>query len=111
MLNLLLIFITAQVVAEMPPLAQADIAWVAKGEFCEPETVIPLPDDTLLVSNVCGFGEPGSGYLSLLNGDGDVIDWRIVDDGLDSPLGMTFRNGLALRRRQQPGEDISLAGL
>jgi len=75
------------------PTATADIAWVAEGGFCEPETVLPLPDDTLLVSNVCGYSESGTGYLSLLGGDGAVIDWRIVD-GLDSPLGMAFRDGL-----------------
>ena len=94
MLTFFLVFFAAQVTAEMPSPAQADIAWVVEGEFCEPETVIPLPDDTLLVSNVCGFAEPGSGYLSLLSSGGDVIDWRIVDAGLDSPLGMTLRNGL-----------------
>ncbi|MEM9315718.1 MAG: hypothetical protein AAGA95_13920 [Pseudomonadota bacterium] len=66
---------------------QADIAWVARGEFCEPETVLPLPDRTLLVSNVCGFGEAGTGFLSLLAIDGTVLEWRIVDE-LDAPLGM-----------------------
>lgn len=67
----------------------ADIAWIARGEFCEPETVLPLPDETLLVSNVCGFRTPGTGFLTLLNAQGDVVDWRIVD-GLDAPLGMAF---------------------
>jgi hypothetical protein len=76
-----------------PPEAdKADIAWVASGGFCEPETVLPLPDDTLLVSNVCGFGEPGSGFLTLLDGEGQVLDWRIVD-GLDAPLGMAMQGG------------------
>ena len=70
----------------------ADIAWVASGEFCEPETVLPLPNDTLLVSNVCGFSETENGFLSLLEADGTVIDWRIVDD-LDSPLGMALSHG------------------
>jgi hypothetical protein len=68
----------------------AEIAWVASGEFCEPETVLPLPDGTLLVSNVCGFSESGSGFLTLLDGDGRVLDWRIVS-GLDAPLGMTIQ--------------------
>ena len=67
----------------------ADIAWVASGEFCEPETVLPLPDDTLLISNVCGFGEPGNGFLTLLDSAGKVLDWRIVE-GLDAPLGMAL---------------------
>ncbi|MEM9496081.1 MAG: hypothetical protein AAGA09_08765 [Pseudomonadota bacterium] len=52
-----------------------------------------MPDDTLLVSNVCGFASAGDGYLSLLDGRGNVIDWRIVD-ALDSPLGMTFSAGV-----------------
>ncbi len=67
----------------------ADIAWVATGEFCEPETVLPLPDDTLLVSNVCDFRERGNGFLTLLDKDGETLQWRIVD-GLDAPLGMAL---------------------
>jgi hypothetical protein len=67
----------------------ADIAWVAHGEFCEPETVLPLPDDTLLVSNVCGFRKSGNGFLTLLDRDGQALNWRIVD-GLDAPLGMAL---------------------
>lgn len=78
----------------MPDAGQADIAWVAEGGFCEPETVLPLPDGKLLVSNVCGFREKGSGYLSLLDGAGNVVDWRIVED-LDAPLGMAlYKNWL-----------------
>lgn len=69
----------------------ADIAWVAEGGFCEPETVLPLPDNTLLVSNVCGFSQRGSGYLSLLNANGEVLDWQIVTN-LDSPLGMAMHD-------------------
>lgn len=68
---------------------EADIAWIAEGEFCEPETVLPLPDDTLLVSNVCDFRQRGTGFLTLLDGDGNVLDWRIVE-GLDAPLGMAL---------------------
>lgn len=67
----------------------ADIAWVASGEFCEPETVLPLPDGTLLVSNVCDFLERGNGFLSLLDARGEPLDWRIVE-GLDAPLGMAL---------------------
>ncbi len=70
---------------------QADIAWVVEGEFCEPETVLPLPDQTLLVSNVCDFRTTGDGFLSLLDANGDVLDWRVVA-GLDSPLGMAMAN-------------------
>ena len=84
-----LFFTTALLGAGAPEIQQADIAWVAEGEFCEPETVLPLPDDHLLVSNVCGFQQPGSGFLSLLDKAGAVIDWRIVD-GLDAPLGMAM---------------------
>jgi hypothetical protein len=73
----------------MPAIEQADVAWIAQGEFCEPETVLPLPDDTLLVSNVCDFRTAGNGFLTLLAADGDVIDWRIVDK-LDAPLGMAL---------------------
>lgn len=76
--------------AVRPPPSPANIAWVARGEFCEPETVLPLPDNTLLVSNVCGFGEPGSGFLTLLDLNGQILDWRIVD-GMDAPLGMALR--------------------
>ncbi|MCH9696209.1 MAG: hypothetical protein K0U72_16965 [Gammaproteobacteria bacterium] len=68
---------------------EADIAWVSAGHYCEPETVLPLPDESLLVSNVCGFSKSGSGFLTLLDGDGQVLNWRIVDK-LDSPLGMTM---------------------
>ena len=72
-----------------PEAKQADIAWVASGEFCEPETVLPLPDDTLLVSNVCDFRQRGNGFLSLLDGKGQPLDWRVVE-GLDAPLGMAL---------------------
>jgi hypothetical protein len=75
---------------QQPIPVPANIVWVTSGEFCEPETVLPLPDDTLLISNVCGFKKPGSGFLTLLNSDGNVIDWRIVD-GLDAPLGMALQ--------------------
>lgn len=87
-MSILAIAVTALALAQPEPLP-ADIAWVARGEFCEPETVLPLPDDTLLISNVCGFGEAGSGFLTLLDAGGDVIDWRIVE-GLDAPLGMAL---------------------
>jgi sugar lactone lactonase YvrE len=70
----------------------ADIAWIAEGGFCEPETVLPLPDDTLLVSNVCDFAETENGFLTLLKADGSVIEWRILE-GLDAPLGMALHNG------------------
>ncbi len=83
------LLLVAQLSAKMPEADQADIAWVAEGEFCEPETVLPLPDDTLLVSNVCVSRETGNGFLTLLNASGDVIEWRIVY-GLDAPLGMAL---------------------
>ena len=47
-MNLLPLFLVVQLAAGMPEPMQADIAWIAEGEFCEPETVLPLPDDTLL---------------------------------------------------------------
>ena len=91
-MTIFLTIIAAGVVqAASPPPIEADIAWVSRGEYCEPETVLPLPDDTLLISNVCGFSEPGSGFLTLLGADGKVIDWRVVD-GLDSPLGMALKD-------------------
>lgn len=83
------ILATAGCAAQRPDPIAADIAWVASGEFCEPETVLPLPDDTLLVSNVCDFRERGNGFLTLLDRDGQALDWRIVD-GLDAPLGMAL---------------------
>lgn len=73
----------------IPAPQSADIAWVASGNFCEPETVLPLPDDTLLVSSVCDFRTTGTGFLTLLGADGHVINWRVVDN-LDAPLGMAL---------------------
>lgn len=85
-----LLIVTALALPQ-PEAAPADIAWVASGSFCEPETVLPLPDDTLLVSNVCGFRDPGSGFLTLLDAEGGAIDWRIVE-ALDAPTGMVLRD-------------------
>jgi sugar lactone lactonase YvrE len=68
---------------------EADIAWRTEGGFCEPETVLALPDQTLLVSNVCDFRKQDNGFLSLLGPGGEVIDWRALE-GLDSPLGMAL---------------------
>lgn len=79
----------AALAAGMPATEPADIAWVTTGEFCEPETVLPLPDGTLLVSNVCGYQTEGDGFLTLMNSNGDIVDWRVVDE-LDSPLGMAM---------------------
>lgn len=72
-----------------PDPVAAEIAWTADGGFCEPETVLPLPDDTLLVSNVCGYRELGTGFLTLLDAHGQAINWRRVKR-LDSPLGMAL---------------------
>lgn len=93
MRSLLPLVIAAQLAASMPGFEQADIAWVAEGEFCEPETVLPLPDDTLLVSNVCDSRTTGNGFLTLLDADGGAINWRVVDK-LDAPLGMALVDGL-----------------
>lgn len=79
--------------AGMPQPQQADIAWIVEGELCEPETVLALPDDTLLVSNVCVSKPVGEGFLTLISAEGDVLDWRVVDD-LDAPLGMALVDGL-----------------
>lgn len=87
-----LIAVLAVLAMVKPEPVPADVVWVASGEFCEPETVLPLPDDTLLISNVCGFQEPGSGFLTLLDPDGNVIDWRVVEE-LDAPLGMALQDG------------------
>jgi hypothetical protein len=84
------IIFAAQLATGMPAPDQADVAWIAEGEFCEPESVLALPDDTLLVSNVCVTRPIGSGFLTLLGKDGEVIDWRIVDE-LDAPLGMALQ--------------------
>ena len=89
-MNPVLPLMSAALFGAVPPgPIEADIAWTAQGEFCEPETVLPLPDDTLLVSNVCGFAEPGTGFLTLLDAEGTALDWRIVDK-LDAPLGMAL---------------------
>ena len=82
---------TAAIALTPPDPVAADIAWIAEGEFCEPETVLPLPDNTLLVSNVCDFKQAGNGFLSLLDEAGRVLDWRVVE-GLDAPLGMAMHN-------------------
>jgi sugar lactone lactonase YvrE len=89
MTMLFLLVLAATLAGGMPEPRQADVAWIAEGEFCEPETVLQLPDDTLLVSNVCGFSETDNGFLSLLNAEGRAINWRIVE-GLDAPLGMAL---------------------
>jgi len=83
------IAVTATLIPQPEP---AELAWVTSGEFCEPETVLPLPDNTLLISNVCNFRETGNGFLTLLDASGEVIDWRIVE-GLDAPLGMALHDG------------------
>ena len=70
---ILSIVVTASVATAKPAPIEAEIAWIAEGKFCEPETVLPLPDDTLLVSNVCGFDQPGKGFLTLLSAEGKVI--------------------------------------
>ncbi|MDJ0909850.1 MAG: hypothetical protein QNI99_11695 [Woeseiaceae bacterium] len=88
----LLLLLATPAAAGMPEPEQANVVWTAEGQFCEPETVLPLPDYTLLVSNVCDFREAGTGYLTLLGADGEVIDWRVVDD-LDAPLGMALVDG------------------
>ena len=71
---LILIIAAAASAVTAPDPGEADIAWVVTGEFCEPETVLPLPDNTLLVSNVCDFQKHGNGFLTLLNADGRVLD-------------------------------------
>ncbi|MEM7430721.1 MAG: hypothetical protein AAF351_02155 [Pseudomonadota bacterium] len=89
MISALFFALAGDLSVDTPQQLSADIAWIAENEFCEPETVLPLPDDTLLVSNVCDFRTEGDGYLTLLAANGDVIEARRVD-GLDSPLGMTL---------------------
>jgi len=86
---LLVLLLAATTIRAAPDPIEAEIAWVAEGEFCEPETVLALPDDTLLVSNVCDFRQRGNGFLSLLSAQGQVLDWRILED-LDAPLGMAL---------------------
>lgn len=88
---LLCLAAVAAAAQSMPKPEQANIAWIAEGEFCEPETVLALPDDTLLVSNVCDFREQGNGFLSRLGANGETIAWQHVD-GLDAPLGMALHD-------------------
>lgn len=89
MITAIFVVVVTAATAVAPEPRQADIAWIAEGGFCEPETVLPLPDDTLLVSNVCNFRKTGNGFLTLLSAGGLAIDWRIVE-GLDAPLGMAI---------------------
>jgi hypothetical protein len=86
------LLLAAAITSAAPDPIEADIAWVAEGEFCEPETVLALPDDTLLVSNVCDFRQRGNGFLSLLDAQGRALDWRVLE-GLDAPLGMAMAAG------------------
>jgi len=86
---LLLLLTAATITSSGPDPIEASIAWTTEGEFCEPETVLALPDNTLLVSNVCDFRQQGNGFLSLLGAGGEVIDWRVLG-GLDAPLGMAM---------------------
>ena len=88
----ILIAVLIALATSQPEPSPAQVVWVARGEFCEPETVLPLPDDTLLVSNVCGFDKPGNGFLTLLDKDGNALDWRVVSE-LDAPLGMALTRG------------------
>lgn len=46
-----------------------------------------MPGDRLLVSNVCDYGTDGTGYLTELSADGQVVTERLIDS-LDAPLGM-----------------------
>ncbi len=85
---LVLLFLV-QGCASMPEVEPATVAWVSSGDFCEPETVLPLPDNTFLVSNVCDFRQAGAGYLSLMDAEGHVLSRRAVNH-LDSPLGMAL---------------------
>lgn len=94
-LTLLLLAATGAADEAMPAAAEADIAWVVDSGLCEPESVLALPDDTLLVSNVCGFRQTGNGYLTRLDGQGRVLAERAVD-GLDAPLGMALSSGALL---------------
>ena len=91
--SLLFFLAAAQLAASMPEPQPANIAWIVEGEFCEPETVLPLPDDTLLVSYVCVSKPVGEGFLTLISAEGGVLDWRVVDE-LDAPLGMALVGGL-----------------
>ncbi|MEL7450770.1 MAG: hypothetical protein AAFN78_16275 [Pseudomonadota bacterium] len=88
-MNLLLLAFAAAAIPETATVADADVAWTASGGFCEPETVLALPDETLLVSNVCNFRERGNGFLTLLDKAGKALEWQAVD-GLDAPLGMAL---------------------
>lgn len=92
MMHPLAIVLVVLAPAMMPEPERADIAWIAEGGFCEPETVLPLPDDTLLVTNVCDFRMDANGFLTLLDKQGSAIDWRVVQ-GLDAPLGMALVGG------------------
>ncbi len=70
-----------------------ELAWELKDGLCEPETVIHEPGaNLLLVSNICGYRQPGTGYLSRVSLDGAMIDARWLE-GLDAPAGMALRNG------------------
>lgn len=76
---LLSLLLSATISSSAPDPIEADIAWVAEGGFCEPETVLALPDDTLLISNVCDFRQSGNGFLSLLSAQGQALNWRILE--------------------------------
>ena len=71
---------------------QPNVAWAADGKYCELETVLALPDDALLVSNIRGFESTGDRSLSLLDARGNAIDWRVINE-LDAVLGMALKAG------------------
>ncbi|MEM9385359.1 MAG: hypothetical protein AAGA68_09890 [Pseudomonadota bacterium] len=76
--------------AAMPAPTLVEPVWIAEGQFCEPETVLPMPDGHLLVSNVCDYRTDGTGYLTELSALGEVLTPKRIE-GLDAPLGMARR--------------------
>lgn len=69
--------------------------WTHSDALCEPETALVLADGKILLSNVCGFATPATGYLSRLDHEGRLLEARFIDH-LDSPLGMALHEQLLL---------------
>jgi glucose/arabinose dehydrogenase len=77
-----------------PPVPSLEQAWIAEG-FEDPEGIAMAPDGTYLVSNVTGEGrdKDGSGYVSKLSPDGDLIE-RYFAAKLNAPKGMAVKDGV-----------------
>jgi hypothetical protein len=62
--------------AASPPPIEAEIAWVSRGEYCEPETVLPLPDDSVFQKAVTSKFSQARGSAARITDSHKDWDWR-----------------------------------